>query len=266
MRFELKPLSFGEVIDGAFKILRSNLKLFVLTALVFELPAMWASARMQAFQVQMQTARLHMVGAARPALPSGFFLTSLLVMVAYFVLWGTITAATIQLISGEETSFAKAFRRFRPVLGRALGTTLIVTVVTMLYSLLLVVPGVVYALRRSLFLPAMLVEGITGPQSLDRSKTLVKGGGGRMGRIFVTNLLIVVLGWAFNWGLGMLIPASLRGTMVGAFVTMLPQIIITPVFAIAIVLLYYDARVRDEGYDLELRAKDAGGAVTTGTA
>lgn len=266
MRFELKPLSFGEVIDGAFKILRSNLKLFVLTTLVFQVPAMWASARMQAVQMQMQAARLHLVGPARPALPSGFVLTSLLVMAAYFVMWGTITAAAIQVISGEETSFGKAFQRYRSVLGRALGTTLIVAIVTMLYSLLLVVPGVVYALRRSLFLPVMLVEGTTGPQSLARSRTLVKGGGGRMGRIFLTNLLIVVLGWAFNWGLGMLIPSSLRGTMVGAFVNMLPQVVITPVFAIAIVLLYYDARVRDEGYDLELRAKDAGSAVTTGTA
>jgi hypothetical protein len=241
----------------------------LLTALVLELPAMWASARMQAMQAQMQAARLHLEGPVRPGLPSGFFLSSLLVMAAYFILWGTVTAATVQLISGEETSFGKAFQRFRTVLGRALGTTLIVAVVTMLYSLLLVVPGIVYALRRSLFLPAMLVEGVTGPQSLDRSKTLVKGGGGRMGRIFLTNLLIVVLGWAFNWGLGMLLPTSLRGTMVGALFTMLPQVVITPVFAIAIVLLYYDARVRDEGYDLELRARDAGGgagAVTAGTA
>ncbi|HET6150988.1 MAG TPA: hypothetical protein VFH68_25855 [Polyangia bacterium] len=259
MRFELKPLSFGEVIDGAFKILRGNLALFVLTALVFELPAMWGTARMQAAQAQMQAARTHLV-AARPSLPSGFFLIGLLMMAAYFVMWGTMTAATIQIISGEQTSFGKAFQRFRAFLGRALGTSVIVLIVTMLYSLLLVVPGIVYALRRSLFLPVMLVEGTSGPRSVERSRALVKGGGGRMGRIFLTNLLIVVLGWSFNWGLGLLIPASLRGTFVGAFVTMLPQVIITPVYVIALVLIYYDARVRDEGYDLELRAKDVAAA------
>jgi hypothetical protein len=264
MRFELKPLSFGEVIDGAFKILRSNLKLFLGTTLVFELPSMWGAAMLQSSGAQMRAAAGHVAGA-RPGLPGGFWLILLLVMATYFVLWGTITAATIQLISGEETSFGKAFRRFRTVFGPALGTSLIFGIATFLLSCLLVIPGIVYALRRSLFLPVMLVEGKTGPESLYRSKALVKGGGGRMGRIFVTNLLLVVLGSAFNWGVGMLIPASLRGTFVGAFLTMVPQVIITPVYAIALVLIYYDARVRDEGYDLELRAQGAGVAAT-GTA
>ena len=265
MRFELKPLSFGEVIDGAFKILRSNLKLFLGTTLVFELPSMWGAAMMQSTGAQMRAAAAGHLAGARPGLPGGFWLVALLVMASYFIMWGTITAATIQVITGEETSFGKAFRRFRTILGPALGTSFIFGIATILLSFLLVIPGIVYALRRSLFLPVMLVEGKTGPESLDRSRTLVKGGGGRMGRIFVTNLLIVVLGSAFNWGLGMLIPASLRGTFVGAFLTMVPQVIITPVYAIALVLIYYDARVRDEGYDLELRAQGAGVAAT-GTA
>jgi hypothetical protein len=264
MRFELKPLSFGEVIDGAFKILRSNLKLFLGTTLLFQLPSMWGAAMLQSTGAQMRAAAAHVAGA-RPGLPSGFWPISLLVMATYFVMWGTITAATIQLVSGEETSFGKAFRRFRTVCASALGTSFIFMIGTILFSFLLLVPGIVYALRRSLFLPVLLVEGTTGPQSLDRSRALVKGGGGRMGRIFVTNLLIVVLGSAFNWGVGMLIPGSLRGTFVGAFLTMVPQVIITPVYVIALVLIYYDARVRDEGYDLELRAQGAGVAAT-GTA
>jgi hypothetical protein len=38
MRFELKPMSFGEVLDGAFKIFRSNLVLFLGIEGLFSLP------------------------------------------------------------------------------------------------------------------------------------------------------------------------------------------------------------------------------------
>jgi hypothetical protein len=38
MRFELRPLSLGEVLDGAFKIFRVNLRLFLTIALMFAVP------------------------------------------------------------------------------------------------------------------------------------------------------------------------------------------------------------------------------------
>jgi hypothetical protein len=263
MRFELKPLSFGEVIDGSFKILRGNLKFFVLVSVVCELPAMWGTAAMQSAQLQ--------AGAVpgKPALPPGFYPLILVGMVAYVLLYGLTSTATVQIISGETVSFGKTFQRFRAVLGRASLASVIVGVIGGLFSLLLVIPGLIYWLRRSLFLPVLLIENTDARESLKRSKTLVKGGGGRMGRIFAATLLIGLVGLALRWGLGLLVPASLRGTFVGSFIPLLPQVVLAPVYGIAMVLFYYDARIRDEGYDLELRAQNAGaaaGAVAVGTA
>jgi hypothetical protein len=253
MRFELKPLSFSEVIDGAFKILRSNLALFLVMSLVLSLPSIWGGAMIQAAQMQMGT-------RAMPSLPPGFLLMMLLGVAGYVVLWGTVSAATVQLITGAEVSFGKAFRRFRPVLGRMLLAGFIATLVGFLFSLLLLVPGIIYWLRRSLFLPVLLVEDVGAGDALDRSRTLVKGGGGRMGRIFAVSLIVGVLGWVLKWGVGLLVPRALAGTFVGTLIPLLPQVVLTPVYIIALVLIYYDARIRDEGYDLELRAKGAAAA------
>jgi hypothetical protein len=41
---------------------------------------------------------------------------------------------------------------------------------------------------------------------------------------------------------------------------MIPEILTGALLPISLVLVYFDARVRDEGYDLELRAQAAGAA------
>jgi hypothetical protein len=195
----------------------------------------------------------------------GFLLSEVILLVGYLLLWGTANAAAVQAISGETTSFGKACRRFLGILRPASFATVIFTLALFLYTLLLVVPGIIYYLRRSLYLPVLLVEGgeMGGRAALKRSKKLVIGGDGRTGRIFAASLIFTVMGLALNWGFRMLLPASLTGTFVGSMISLLPQTLLTPVHAIAIVLIYYDARVRDEGYDLELRAQAAGGAPTT---
>ena len=43
MKFELKPMSFGEVLDGAFKVFRSNLGLFLSIEALFSLPTILVS-------------------------------------------------------------------------------------------------------------------------------------------------------------------------------------------------------------------------------
>jgi hypothetical protein len=233
MRFELKPLSFGEVLDGSFKIFRSNLGLFLGVALVFNGPTVLVSAWL----------RLAQQGVPPGKLPPGFGISMLLIMVAGILLWGTMTATAVQVVTGEPTGLGKALQRFLGILGPTIVATLLAGLIGGLWSLLLVIPGVIYFLGRGLFLPVLLVEGGTG----------------RMDRMFGASLVFGILNWALIWGVGLLIPAGLKTTFAGAIVGLLPQIVLAPLLPIALVLIYFDARIRDEGYDLELRAKAGGG-------
>jgi hypothetical protein len=253
MKFELKPMSFGEVLDGAFKVFRSNLGLFLSIELLLATPTIVVQAWIRVAQAQM----LHR------GLPPGYF-PGISVIFAFGLLrWGAANAAAVQVITGEPTSLGKAVSRYFKVFGVTLGASFLVGLIGSLWGLLFIIPGVIYYLRRSLYWPVLMVEGGTAANALARSRALVKGknGKGRMDRIFGASLLFGVLTWVLIWGLGLLIPAGLSKTMIGGVVSLLPQMILGPLFPISLVLIYFDARIRDEGYDLELRAKAAGAGI-----
>jgi hypothetical protein len=258
MRFDLKPLSFGEVLDGSFKIFRGNLGLFLTVALVFNGPTVLVSAWL----------RIAQQGVPAGKLPSGYGMAMLVILAASLLLWGTMTAAAVQVVTNEPTSLGKSFSRFARILGPAVVGAFLLFIFTGLFALLLLIPGIIYFLGRGLFLPVLLVEGGKGGASLKRSKQLVgKIRKGRMDRMFGASLVFGVLSWALIWGIGLLIPAGLKTTFAGAVLGLLPQIVLAPLLPIAYVLIYFDARIRDEGYDLELRAKEAGaGAAPAATA
>jgi hypothetical protein len=258
MTFELKPLSFGEVLDGSFKILRSNLGSFLTIALVLNGPTVLVSAWLRIAQQAVPPGKL----------PPGYGPAMLVILAASLVLWGTMTAAAVQVVTNQPTGLGPAFKRFLGVLGPSIAASVMMVLIGMACLLLLVIPGIIYFLGRSLVLPVLLVEGGKGGAALKRSKKLVGGiRKGRMDRIFGASLVFGVLGWALVWGIGLLVPAGLKTTFAGQVLSLLPQIVIAPLLPIAYVLLYFDARIRDEGYDLELRAQQqAGAGARAGTA
>jgi hypothetical protein len=250
MKFELKPMSFGEVLDGAFKVFRSNLGLFLTIEALFSLPTNLVSRWLQQAQGTM----------GRGSLAPGYGPAMLLIFALAFVTWGAMTAAAVQTVTGESTSLGKALSRYFRVFWPILGASIIFIIAGTLWTMLLIIPGIVYYLRRALYYPVLMVEGGTAGNALRRSKALVKGknGKGRMDRVFGASLVFGVLSWALVFGVGMLIPAAIKATLVGGVLSAIPQIIIGPLLPISLVLIYFDARVRDEGYDLELRAQAAG--------
>ena len=136
--------------------------------------------------------------------------------------------------------------------------------------------AVVYAiwayLRYSLAMPVCVVEDRTGSQSIDRASTLSKG---TRGRIFVMFLLvaaisivitlmvdmIVLIGMAIFTAMGASktgIIVLVGGQILNFAANFILQTLIAPVSVIALVLFYYDQRVRNEGFDIELLMEQAG--------
>jgi hypothetical protein len=134
----------------------------------------------------------------------------------------------------------------------------------------------VYAFWRwlcySLAIPACIVEEKTAWQSIKRSNSLSKG---TRGRIFVMYLLmaaiLIVISIVVDviMFIGLAIATALGGSKLGPVVTVVGiiialigriamQVLIEPLPLIALVLFYYDQRVRTEGYDIELMMEQAG--------
>lgn len=133
---------------------------------------------------------------------------------------------------------------------------------------LLMIPAFIYAilmgLRYALALPACVLEDLKAMTAIRRGIDLSKGG---RGRIFVLGLLvgviklgIVLLSQAFVFVLafkhhGQLSVGVSATSQVISFFT---NIFLGPIYATGITLLYYDQRVRREGYDIEWMMQSAG--------
>ena len=152
----------------------------------------------------------------------------------------------------------------------------VVRVFTGILSFLAIAAAVVYCIWRwlcySIAMAACIVEEKTGWQSIKRANLLSKG---TRGRIFVMYLLVGAISMVIAMVadvflfLGIAIATALGGSkfgpavaVVGLILNLLArfvlQMLITPIPVIALVLFYYDQRVRTEGYDIELMMEQAG--------
>jgi hypothetical protein len=136
-----------------------------------------------------------------------------------------------------------------------------------------IVVVILRALSYSMALPACIVEEKSAWVSLQRSVKLSKG---TRGRIFVMFLLVYALaiivtvigyipttilvaiattvGHGARYAVFMVVFAEI----VNVLVSFALQTIITPVYMIALVLFYYDQRIRTEGFDIEWMMEQAG--------
>ena len=129
--------------------------------------------------------------------------------------------------------------------------------------ILLLAPAVYLFARWFAALPALLVEE-TGPiESLRRSWHLGAGNVRRIvGYVLLIVLLVVILPlvieMALEWIIEVVLPGGASELLLrypGLFLQLL-IVIAVPFFNAAAVLLYYDLRIRNEGYDLELRVAE----------
>ena len=128
------------------------------------------------------------------------------------------------------------------------------------------------ALSYSMGMAVCVVERKTAWESLMRAMRLSQG---TRGRIFVLFLLVIVLSMAVSmFGYILLVMASAVGAVLGkgsaaavaavavgavlyAVISFGGQIVLQPVSWIALVLFYYDQRIRKEGFDIEWMMQQA---------
>jgi hypothetical protein len=140
----------------------------------------------------------------------------------------------------------------------------IVAVGLSLAFLALVIPGIWLYAAWSVTTPALLIEGRRGPSALGRSFRLVRGrwwptAGVRL----LSNILIAVVSGAITGVLVAILLAGGRGSVVltvsvVSFAGAVSAILTRPFQAAVTTILYYDLRVRHEGYDVELLAEQLG--------
>jgi hypothetical protein len=249
---QLRPLSFGEILDGTFALYRRNFLQFFLTSLIPVVPVIVAWIALGLLLPEGQEGVDAAFTAQLFILPYS--------LVATLLIWGGLTHMASRAYAGEQPTWreglAAAWRRLLPLLGASLLSGLAVLV----GLILLFVPGILLFLMFFAIIPAVMLENRGAFEALGRSRALAREAWGRIfGILLIIMIIVSIPSLAFGVGLSVMAgPASVSGEGVGLGYMLVQAIgtlcsaIATPLFPVGILLLYYDRRVRAEGLDLEI--------------
>jgi Membrane domain of glycerophosphoryl diester phosphodiesterase len=166
------------------------------------------------------------------------------------ILWITILTAGIAIVAAAAGILAI-------VLGVAIGGGIGIPVVVAGAILVIVLPTIAFV-RLAVAAPVVVVEDVRGTAAVGRSWRLTKGHFWRLLGLLILSALIAGIG-----SLIITIPTEAiafalgpNGWPVSALGTVLATVLITPFSVLIVVLLYFDLRIRKEGFDIEVMAQE----------
>jgi hypothetical protein len=174
----------------------------------------------------------------------------LVVAWVYFAL--TSSAADAYL--GQSLHIGQSLRKAIARTTALMGTGFLYYAGIGLALILLVIPAVYASVAWAVFLPVMAVEGKSGTGALGRSADLTSRARGRVGLLMLFMFIVTI---AAHSGVTGFVPGDLRQDVwLGSLLEQIPVLLVAPLGSCLYVLIYFDGRIRDEGWDLEMRARD----------
>lgn len=273
IRPRLRPLSLGEILDVSIKICIAHWRTLLKAVLVVVVPVQIVSTILTADY----TVSSFDFGTSSAQTPEesfdelnqylgGFALSTLLQVCAVLLATAACFRAIAQAYLGEAADW-------RSSLSYALRHAPSLLLLTLLYALgvgfatlALILPGVWLYVAWAFAMPALLVEGLRGRKALGRSFRLVRG---RWWRTFgviavgfiLAGIISTLVQAVFLLGLVFGADNDALVLVLSAFAGIVGLAVGTPFQAALLTVVYFDLRVRKEGFDLELLAREIGGSV-----
>lgn len=242
----LRPRSATEIIDASFQILRRHYTQLVAVAVVALLPYI------------VIVAAFGGTGSTSPA--------ALLAILAQYLCAALAEAAVIAGVSDAYLNGSVDIHRALVSTAGRLLTVLLAGllrgIATLVGFLVFFFPGFYVLLRTFAIIPVVVLEEKSAGEALGRSWALAKG---EVGKVFLTLLLAWLIFFVLLFlviaiaGILAALLASIHVTQnerASSLVVAILLALIYPITGAVTTLLYYDIRVRREGFDLELLARE----------
>lgn len=266
---ELRPLGVGELLDVALKIWRRHFWTLARIVIVVVAPVEIVGSFVLTVLTPQETVVVETEfgpretfadGADAGAFVAGALLAGILSGVAFLISSAAALRAVSVAYLGGEPDWRESLR----LAGHRLGSLVWLATIAMfglgIGFLFFVLPGIWLAVSWSVAFAVLVAEGRGGTGALRRSFQLVRGRWWpTFGTLFLAFVLQVIVEQIVaipilvgplsddSGGFGQFLGLSLT-SIVSAALT-------TPFIAAVFVLLYFDLRVRKEGFDLELLAQ-----------
>lgn len=263
MRNYLQPQTTGNVLRDTFVIYGKG---FVAIFLIYFLPIV-------PFEIWQ--------AEAKAANNTGLFVVGYTIgMVANLFIIGAIAIAVSDICLGNKPSVTRSYKRiFSTIPGKLLVTNLLTTMcwaipalpLFMLFKnfsrengtgkiamsaamIALLALFVTVVLRLMFGASIVILEGVWAFNALKRSIALTRGFAWRNLAVLLLLWVIVLVAWVVVVTLFVL--QHVKSAFAGHMFTSVVAMITAPLFLVAVVLLYYDSRVRKEAYDNSALAED----------
>lgn len=294
----MRPLRVGESLDGALKLYRARFGPLLALAAIFALPVgiieillsrsmLESLASAPFFEAEDRLRQLQYVDWGSTAV-QWLILTPLLTGASVRIIASTYLGTKVGV--GEALGFA--LRRLPSLLWVVILTSLILGAAILVPVLIAVAAGgglgsagspgealgvvvlvFVIAIVPIIWLYVLLlfpsevvvVENTRGTKAIRRSMALARGHAGRVfWTMFCANLLVAGIAFVIGLvGVSMFMQATSPEAIIGGFtimgvLTLLLSTLTQPFLTSVIVLLYFDLRIRKEGFDLAVMAQEIG--------
>jgi hypothetical protein len=283
MKFQLGAMTVGDILDRGLKVLLAKLPTFYAINMLVIIPV---------FAINLFLPLIMQGGAGESPLKAlllglgTIFSAIIILLILQPLATGAILHVIAQDFVNRDASIGDALKFSMGRLGKLVGTSILGGLIIGVGYLMCVIPGILFAVWYAFITQIVVVEGLAGDKALSRSKKL---GSGFYGRIFAMTFLFGVLIALWLWAQVLLDdvipthgtpvvaagrePEPLGGAAVvpesdledfasGEFyyhnyviqqvIDFLVRVLIQSYSAVCWTLLYFDLRIRKEGFDLEL--------------
>ena len=266
----MRPRRVGEILDAAIKLYIGNAKTLMGLAAVVVVPLQVLTAVVLLSTIPSGS---DVPGSAFSSPSSASDRTAAVggqvtLEVASLLLSALVTAACVKAVSDayldHSPSIGGSLRFALRRLLRVVGLQILTVIGLILAFIALIIPGIWLYAAWSVAVPVLLIERRGAFRSLGRSRRLVKGRWWPTAAvILVTTIMVSVISGILVALLGALAGVSHQSSVVLAVLSVvlasaISAVLTEPFRAAAVTVLYYDLRVRREGYDLEVLADELG--------
>ena len=278
-----RPMPLSELLDELFRLYRRHFSLIVGVALLVALPGLVWSLATGVYRLNSTsyTNLFTATGTSTVAFNSQQFSNLLgtlslgglgaLILLPFSL--GAVYRAVTDVALGRPATIGVVLRetlaRYWPLLGLVglfFVFALVWAIAELIGFVLLILPGlavlcaaIYFLVRWSLTVAAMMAEDMGPIRGLGRSWNLVKGQWWRtFGILVIVTILQTIITYALFILFGLIAAIFSTGDFQAALVQVgstLLSALVSPITTIAVVLLYFDLRVRKEGLDLDQLAQ-----------
>lgn len=270
---EFRPMSVGQIVDQTFRLYRRNFVRFMVIVAIVQVPIALLTLMLNLISRRIVEERSASDAAAAVAI-SGILIVLFFAMISKSLSNAALLKSVSESYLGRSVTVGQAYRFVLPKLWTLIAASFVVGIVVMFGLALLIVPGVIFSLWFALTTQAIVIENRKSIKGMSRSRSLVSG---NLGKVFLMSLVVLlitgIIGGVFGGAgavLGQLVvkESPTLALLIEQLGSLIGEVLAAPIGASAMILLYYDLRIRKEGFDLEMLAaslsgKEAGANVPT---